>query len=1156
MHISKGVLRVFCAAVGSIVIGSVAQAADPIAEWEGDFSELTQGPLTISLNGNERATDDSALRITSENGILVDHETPGGLNVFTMIMRCSGLNLASSEKQVLFTASSAASGAGLNKVGVNLPANNAVCRGVWQNSDWNDASVVAASVPSDYTTLVYDHRQAGGTFAYAIANGNLTTIFARDGLRASSDTYSGMTIGGLRGTTSDVLKPSAGLTITAIAFFDTTLSAAEIKSYQFPSERPESVAEVDGRTYATLADAVAAGNEIRLLANCGGSVELDKDITLSCTDDIVVSTSFSGSGSIVKSGTGTLTLSGSSTFTGSVTVSEGVLARGGAAAFGPAENVVEVLAGGTLDMNHIGGNANAVKIAGAGAEGHPFALTSTGSLSGFGSITLTADATIGTTTSFSFGDPNAGTTLQLAGFKLSFSCGANGITGTNMNFSDGTVEIASGRYTANRWNNSGAGATLVIREGATYASSVDSDSRCTFLNVENAGVVEMDAAHTLRVTGTYSGSGSVNNLWLGNGATLATLGVSVSNRLVQEGALTVDLSGVEPGETADVLVITGPASTVYKTSQVTVTGAEGQWSVKSAGGALRVAKGHAIASVGEVDYPTAAEAFAAATEGQTVRLHYSTSEAIVVGADVIAEADEGAVYAGAITGTGSLTIPEGTLLTYSGTAAIGVSVRGAGTLVITDVTGTGLPAVAGVTADAWTGAVWLKGMTGKQAIDLANLGHAGSEIRISGLRGWLANAQTIAARVVLSDEGYDYALNIHDGSSGDAYVNTFTSLAGDGRLLADGGSTAGFLVEEWSEFTGSVETVNKTLVFGTQKKSGLNRIVIDEGATVTVAEGARWTSNGGIQVDGTLVVEGTTTYDNFTPQTSAHGTLASRVVGAGEVVYHGALPADVATAMYTNELWTGSVTLRDFGVIDDRTGIANSGHVRACLPGKAEIESWQNENSRITFEGVKAWVPNGAVYNVHLVLRDRTLDGESVVRAWHNDSGGSNNTTTFARLSGSGTFYDDASCSHILKFLDAQDFTGDVDILGKRVCFGASTVSPANGGVYVSSPVATADQTWTAPGGVTFAEGSKLVYRGGVLDLSAQTLAVAGEELPIELGSGESLPTGVHNVKIASWQEKPSDVLFVPNGFPSRWRVSPKRDGLYLSNSFFSITIR
>lgn len=146
------------------------------------------------------------------------------------------------------------------------------------------------------------------------------------------------------------------------------------------------------------------------------------------------------------------------------------------------------------------------------------------------------------TTSFSFGDPNAGTTLQLAGFRLSFACGANGITGTNMNVSDGTVEIASGRYTANRWNNSGAGATLVIREGATYASSVDSDSRCTFLNVENAGVVEMDAAHTLRVTGTYSGSGLVNNLWFGNGATLATLGVSVSNRLVQEGALTVDRS--------------------------------------------------------------------------------------------------------------------------------------------------------------------------------------------------------------------------------------------------------------------------------------------------------------------------------------------------------------------------------------------------------------------------------------------------------------------------------------------------------------------------------------------------------------------------------------------------------------------------------------
>lgn len=80
--------------------------------------------------------------------------------------------------------------------------------------------------------------------------------------------------------------------------------------------------------------------------------------------------------------------------------------------------------------------------------------------------------------------------------------------------------------------------------------------------------------------------------------------------------------------------------------------------------------------------------------------------------------------------------------------------------------------------------------------------------------------------------------------------------------------------------------------------------------------------------------------------------------------------------------------------------------------------------------------------------------------------------------------------------------------------------------------------------------------RKGPSPSTGHAIASVGEELPIELGSGESLPTGVHNVKIASWQEKPSDVLFVPNGFPSRWRVSPKRDGLYLSNSFFSITIR
>lgn len=1414
-------------------------AVDPVAVWDGDFSDLTRDTLTINLNGNERAADNAYLQVTSDTtgGILIDDSASGGLNNYTMILKCSDLNLAAASAQVLFTSRSNTS---TDRVGVNLPANNAACRGVWGNADWNDASVVATSVPSGYTSLIYNHQQGGGTFAYAIAGGAVQSIFNRQGLRASSDTYNGLAIGGLRGTRAGntALEKAVGLKITGIAIFKANLSTTEMADYKFPSEgttlnytedvamskilsdmgaslkadvtiadaktitvdvavpankvvnfacadgtitldvadgityaaksldcaavvkkgtgsitftqdgaytsctiedgsaaatalrgfgaytdgaamddlstitvgatatldvggsrnicytivseggtitntgddigtgnrqttklvlnapttvtgntwavrangghpsRIETngntltvrmnagknfyfydctvtgggkvsiesgslvpggtckinladvektegmvlvewregvtvpamsgvtfeelgdfawtidetarqiklvgnVAEVNGTAYPTLAQAiaaVAAGETITVLANCAGTVELDKDITLACDNTVIVSAVISGEGAITKTGAGTLTFAGANSFTGDVTVAEGVLKRGNAAAFGAATNTVAVTAGGTLDMNNVGGTAYPITIAGAGAEGHPFALTTTGSLAGFAKITLSDDATIGTTTSFSVN--STGKNMGLAGHTLKLVCG-NGITGQNMNFDEGTVEIVSGRYTANQWNNNGPETTLVVDEGATYASSVDRDDRCTFKHIVNNGTVAMNGTYLLRATASYTGTGTVNNLWLDNGATnklVATTGLTVSNRFVQGGALVVDLTDVELGEATEVTAIAAPEATAYKVLEVSVIGAEGLWGVSAAAGVLTVAKVAALATVDGEEFTSVAAAFAAA-DGKTVNVLYSTTEPIVVDGDVTVTCSDGVVFGGAITGTGSITILEGTVLTYSNAANIEPTVKGAGTLVIAEVSGSTIPTVAGLTAADWTGTVWLKGMTGKTGINLANLGNAESTIKISGVSGWMANAQTVTATVELANEGYAYGFNIHDGSSGDQYVSTFNTLAGNGKLLADGGSTAGFLIKDWSTFTGSVEASNKTITFGTVPKSGLNKIVVNAGATATIATNATWTANGGIQVDGTLVVEGTTTYDNFTPQTATHGTVGSPVSGAGEVVYLGALPADAATAMYTNEVaWTGTVTLKNFGELDDRTGIANSGHVRAALPGKDVVESWQNANSRIKFQGVKAWTPNNVTYAINLVLEDQVGENDEVIYAWHNDSGGSGNTTTFNKLSGAGTFYDNAECSHVMKFTDASDFTGAFTIQGKRVMLGGATTTPNAGGIRVSSTIAAAGQTWTAPGGVTLEADTTIVYTGAPLALATNT-ALTASAITVALADGITLDKATGLAKVLGWNAKPEDLTVVAKDLPKGWSVKAKADGLWLRYS-------
>ena len=284
----------------AVGLAGSAWAATPVAVWDGDFSTMTKGTYTLSENGNTKT--DSYLQISGNNGVLLT--STSAINVFTVIVRCEGLNLGAANTQVLFTSYGSANAPHDNKTGVTLPANNAVCRGIWEGADWNNGAT-QGSVPANYTTIIYNHRQTNGTYAYALGPTSdsdntvkCTTLYSVVGLRSSGTTYSGCAIGGLRGTTSTTLLPATGLKIKSLAVFSGTLTESEMKGYAFPSEM---------QTINVSSDtSVSALNQ--QIASVGSSI---RKVTFSVADGVTINidAAFSTSIPVSVESTGSVTLS-------------------------------------------------------------------------------------------------------------------------------------------------------------------------------------------------------------------------------------------------------------------------------------------------------------------------------------------------------------------------------------------------------------------------------------------------------------------------------------------------------------------------------------------------------------------------------------------------------------------------------------------------------------------------------------------------------------------------------------------------------------------------------------------------------------------------------------------------------------------------------
>lgn len=1154
MNIARKGLKVFVFAAVAFAGGNV-WSATPVAVWEGDFNTATK-------TGTDNQT--YTLTVKDDGGILISW--PTGRGAASVVACVSGLAVDSAKNQFL----ASVGGDGENRTGVTL-GTDGQASGIWSNNVWNNTTQTRTTIDppaSGDMLLAFCHAYDGGTYAYVKTGDSWTCVYGASGLGSpayDSTRFKAVAVGSSAKADVSAYVSAANIAISKVAVFSSQLSGTEVESFLWPSEvssyTANSVSGTINWSDITFDNTWQNGADKAAVINLSGSAVITlpagfeaNKLTFSGAYDVkLVAASNIAVESIALENGATLSERPVTTFEATSTIS--VPANATYVTYGDITANAAVAAEGTLKIATgtatIGGTAQDLKGTLTVERGATFKTTASdwpaygsgSTVNVFGTLDLNNRRwTVKNINPINL--YTGGRIIMAEGGSTDGGCSINAFdAGTD--YFELTVVKADGFDTAECAATIGpqahakvnvpAAAKLVL--SAPVSSSVS--GRLGPIEKIGAGALEVSGdIHTLESLNVTDGTVSFVD---GAVAPRAITGdYAIASGTLEVPATSVGGATVKAGAT---LVIPVDNATLTAGTTVTVAAVEtdGQVQFKDPSGALiaGTVSGNAVTLAPIVYTFTGTGAWSDAANWEGERKPGNGNTAVITGAVTI---DEVVSVAG-LTGTGSITIPADATLTSTG--AVVPTVSGAGTLVVSGVTGTVLPTVAGLTANAWTGTLWLKGMTGKTGMNFANLGNAGSTIKISGVSGWMANAQTVTATVELANEDYAYGLNIHDGSSGDQYVSTFNKLAGNGKLLADGGSTAGFLIKDWSSFTGSVTASNKTITFGTEKKSGLNKIVINEGAEVTIAEGATWTANGGIQVDGTLVVAGTTTYNNFTPQTATHGTVGSQVRGAGEVVYLGALPADAATAMYTNEVaWTGTVTLKNFGELDSRTGISNTGHVRATLPGKTDVESWQNVNSRIKFKGVKAWTPNNVVYDINLVLEDQVGANDETIYAWHNDSGGSGNTTTFAKLSGSGTFYDNAACQHILKFTDASDFTGAITIQGKRVCLGTSTTTPAVGGIQVSSAIAAAGQNWTAPGGVTLEDGSSIVYRGGTLTTSVNP-TLAGT-VTVGLGTDVTIPEA--GAKVLAWTTKPTGVTFTKaKSLPEKSRLVAKGDGLYLS---------
>lgn len=315
---------------------------------------------------------------------------------------------------------------------------------------------------------------------------------------------------------------------------------------------------------------------------------------------VTIGSVLAGSGPIVKTGSGTLTLAGSNTFSGLFTISSGTVKAGISTPLGAGtgtSNGTVVSSGATLDVNGRSLNNERVTISGTGVGGAGALVngSSTPSYSSVRYLTLAAPASIGGIGRWDLYGTGA---LNMSGHVLTktgpgdFYLSAVSVT------NPGNIDVQSGRFWVEGQTSLPLRANaLTIRSGATLAQSQNDVSvqhwelafedgttwHSGFRASSWLGEVTLDGATafdvgppisnqttTQRVGGRIGGAGSLTKT--GPGAlTLAALNTYSGGTTVNEGSLSLSSANTTSGEGT----VVGPVTVNDGSLIVAVKGALG-----------------------------------------------------------------------------------------------------------------------------------------------------------------------------------------------------------------------------------------------------------------------------------------------------------------------------------------------------------------------------------------------------------------------------------------------------------------------------------------------------------------------------------------------------------------------------------------------------
>ncbi|MDN4591511.1 autotransporter outer membrane beta-barrel domain-containing protein [Xenophilus aerolatus] len=789
---------------------------------------------------------------------------------------------------------------------------------------------------------------AGTGFDIATADGN-RTVAALSGASGSTVTLGANTLGFGNGTSQTfagtitgsggIVKQGAGTqTFTGVNAFagGTTVNAGTLALAGAGSLAPTGVLAL-ANPGAVFDIAAADGNRTvgGLAGTAGTTVALGANsLAFGDGSNQTFAGSISGSGGIVKQGSGTQTLTGANVYAGPTTVTAGTLALAGGGSIAPSTALSLTASGAAFDLSAAGGARTVGSLSGVagttvqlGAGGLGFgdasSQTFAGAITGGGGIVKqgAGTQTLSGANTFAGGTTITGGTLALGGGGSLLSTGALDLANAGTVFDIGG---ASGARSVGAL--SGAAGSTVQLGGNTLAFG-DASNQVFAGSIAGSGAVVKQGSGTQTLTGasTYGGGTTINagTLALGAGGSLLATGaidlaqpgtvfdIAASGAAQTIGALagaggtTVQLGANDLafGDASDQVfggTFAGAGGILKQGSGIqTLTAAQGHTGGTTVdAGVLALAGAGSLAPGGAVTVNAGGRFdIAAASAPQTIGSLAGTGGAVQLGGNTLSFGDASSQsYAGVIEGTGSIVKqgPGTQTLTGANTFTGGTAIDG-GTLALS---GAGSLSAQGAVDVAGGASFDISGADGDRTIGALS-GAAGSAVRLGGndLRFGDASGSVFAGDITGLGGIVKLGTGTHTLTGTNSYAGGTTVEAG---TLAAG--SAGAFVQ------GTGYTVNGgTLDLGSwdltaSSLAGTGGNVALQGQTLTVDQAIDTSYAGGLSGSGSLVKAGP-------------GTLTlsgSSSYGGGTMLDAGRLNVGTATSLGTGPLTAAAGTTLGF----------------------------------------------------------------------------------------------------------------------------------------------------------------------------------------------------------------------------------------------------